>query len=254
MSIFNTFSKIPDILYNYKPWNDYTKQILTNHQLWFSYPDEFNDPYDCKPYIKDTKFRIPSDTQLGLPRKDVGVMHMPVSKGEIRISYNLQKQIGNTLLSSYMIYCFSKRNDNILLWSHYAEYHKGICLVFSPIEDSTCFNHGYDIYYSNKRHEYTLLENLEERNPLNTKYAGWQYEDEFRIIKTPTEVQHNNGSNLYSFKPEALSEIILGAKASEQTYSEVTQMCEEHQLKHVKFSKMQLADEELYKLIKVPLK
>lgn len=47
-------NKIPDVLYKYRPWNDYTKKILTDGELYFPSIGKLNDPFEGSiPYIFD---------------------------------------------------------------------------------------------------------------------------------------------------------------------------------------------------------
>ena len=38
-------------------------------------------------------------------------------------------------IEDYGIACFTTKNDNTLLWSHYADEHQGICLEFDFYEE-----------------------------------------------------------------------------------------------------------------------
>lgn len=253
MGKLDDFCKIPQTLCKYRAWNDFTKQILIKHQLYFSNPDDFNDPYDCKPVVEEVEFRFTPDAKVFFHNADGSLFaKSPIKEGNINIGYSLQKQIALQSWYSFRICSFTEIADNILMWSHYADYHKGLCLVFDTTKDPKCFGRGCGIIYSNKRPKYGLGQEVKLINPLTTKFIDWAYEQEFRIIKSPTEHQ-NNQSNLFAFKPEALTEIIFGAKAPLELYYEVRELCQENGLEHVRFSKMHIADEELYKLIKAPI-
>lgn len=245
--------KIPSVLYKYRSWNDYTKKILTDHQLYFSDPDDFNDPYECKPIVEKVDFQFTSDAKVFFHNADGSHIESPITNGKLSIGYNLQKQMVEQSWASFRISSFTEKADNILMWSHYADYHKGICLVFDTTKDPVCFANGCGIIYSNKRPICGLGQKVKTVNPLTTKFIDWQYEEEFRIIKNNSEIKKNHHSKLFDFNPEALIEIIFGAKAPLERYFEIRQICDENGLGHVKFSKMHLADVELYKLIKVPI-
>jgi hypothetical protein len=40
--------KIPEYVYKYRPFNQYSLRNLAGNSLWFSYVDEFNDPFESK--------------------------------------------------------------------------------------------------------------------------------------------------------------------------------------------------------------
>jgi hypothetical protein len=74
------------------------------------------------------------------------------------------------------VLCTSKNYKNPLLWSHYADRHRGICLGLEMD------NRGMDVQY---RADYLELPPrpipLEFMTTvLSTKYKDWQYEDEWR--------------------------------------------------------------------------
>lgn len=254
MGKLDDFCKIPKVLYKYRSWNDNTKKILMNHQLYFSNPEDFNDPYDCKPVVEEVDFRLSPETKIFFHKEDGSSIETPILNGKLSIGYKLQKQIAEQSWASFRICSFTEIEDNILMWSHYSDYHKGICLVFDTSKDSQCFAKGCGIIYSNKRPKYALGQDIDIINPLTTKFIDWQYEQEFRIIKAPTEHQANGFSNLFSFNPKALVEIIFGAKAPLDLFFEVKKICDKSGLGHIKYSKMHIADVESYHLIKTPLK
>lgn len=249
MENFNDLHNImPSVLYKYRAWDEYTKQILINHQLYFSDPNDFNDPFDCKPLVTDVQFRITPETKIFLDEDEI---HSS-SDGCLQLGYDLQKCISLGLLSSNRICCFSEIADSILMWSHYADYHKGLCLIFEPSKDTECFSKVQKILYSEKRPTYQLCQDKVNASALFTKYIDWKYEQEFRIIKSYTEYKKNK-SNLFSFKPAALTEIVFGAKTTQKEWDEVRKICAENGLEHVRYSCMHIADDEKYRLNKVPM-
>ena len=43
--------KPPKFLYRYFPINGSTESIFKDNELWFKNPNEFNDPFDCRPLL-----------------------------------------------------------------------------------------------------------------------------------------------------------------------------------------------------------
>ncbi len=41
----------PDVLYKYSKFDEYAEKNFTNNEIYFSSPDEFNDPFDSKPNL-----------------------------------------------------------------------------------------------------------------------------------------------------------------------------------------------------------
>ncbi len=47
MEIGVSTNRIPQFLYKYKS-QQYLKSLQVNNELWFSSPQDFNDPFDCQ--------------------------------------------------------------------------------------------------------------------------------------------------------------------------------------------------------------
>ena len=81
--------------------------------------------------------------------------------------------------------CFSRAWTNPLLWAHYADKHRGICLGFDlnvggDMARAVDYVEGRLPWQEPPTEEFTL-------NLLWTKFAGWQYEDEVRAFMTREE-------------------------------------------------------------------
>lgn len=50
--------KLPQLVYRMRPVNRFLFDSLINSQIWFSNPQDFNDPFDC-----DVNMRIQNSTQ-----------------------------------------------------------------------------------------------------------------------------------------------------------------------------------------------
>jgi hypothetical protein len=102
---------------------------------------------------------------------------------------------------------FSMKNDSTLMWSHYADNHRGACLMFSSQKWPAMRPSLYPITYRIKR----LSLKLDQKNfddgqlyqaVILTKDQQWCYEQEWRVLGK------SRGS--FSFPPEALVGIIFG--------------------------------------------
>jgi hypothetical protein len=94
--------------------------------------------------------------------------------------YKLEKA-----LTEIGVLCLSSSNDNMLMWSHYADKHKGFCLGFRMI--------GNDIFkvrpvdYDGKHIEIKIedfADNLDRyiKDVIFNKASNWVYEEEYRIV------------------------------------------------------------------------
>jgi hypothetical protein len=128
----------PQFINKYRAANDFTEKIITDNQLWFSNPLEFNDPYDyntpinTSTLIKDIKNWLEKKECVPSDRIDEYAL-------KVQNNPNIIKKNVEDAMKKLSICCFSTLEDCILQWSHYADYHKGICLKFDILEDTDFF-------------------------------------------------------------------------------------------------------------------
>ena len=134
-----------------------------------------------------------------------------LSNKKIRDQFeNMKSKIGRHI----GVLCFSRRYSNPVMWSHYAEKHKGLCIGFD-VPAPRCV----DVSYSGRR----LVKETEEvfekgqgssetlAKFLSTKYASWKYEDEVRCLVDLRQTVVDGGHHFCDFSPVLkLASIIVG--------------------------------------------
>lgn len=112
--------------------------------------------------------------------------------------------------------CFSSSWDNPVLWSHYADRHRGVALGFEVSDDLL-----FEVTYSNARFDVpvdTLTNQVkcdEEtlKNLLSTKFVDWKYENEWRFFFPLDDSIFDSGLYFEKFSDNLrLIDVILGAK------------------------------------------
>ena len=116
----------------------------------------------------------------------------------------------------------SEDPSNILLWSHYANSHMGLCLGFT--RSSPFFARAQEITYQDEYPQVDPFTDLKANAAalLTTKARVWEYERERRIFDLC-------GPGLREYPREALRLVILGCRLSDvdrQTVISWTQQCE----------------------------
>lgn len=106
----------------------------------------------------------------------------------------------------YGMLCFSRSWHSTVLWSHYSDKHRGMCLGFE-VDDQCIKAVTYVKERTDLRPPFTR-ETMERL--LFTKYYDWSYEEElrgwFRLEK-----RDSTGNYFYSFDDKVrLSEVIVG--------------------------------------------
>jgi len=100
--------------------------------------------------------------------------------------------------------CFSGAWANPVLWAHYSDKHRGMCLGFDVPDDVT-----QRIGYASERIPWRKPDEDFMSHILYTKFAGWAYEGEVRVYTERTE--EDNGLYFADFNEKLkLKEVIAG--------------------------------------------
>ena len=128
------------------------------------------------------------------------------------------KTVVKILSNGHGVLCFSESWRSTLMWAHYGDKHKGLCLGFE-IEDGS---HLTKIDYVSKRLPSRIdfskppLRGIDEEMLslcLNVKHSGWKYEKEHRLRVSLDD--HRDGIYYCSFNSiMELREVIIGARSS----------------------------------------
>ncbi len=157
----------------------YALSDLKNRRLKIATFDDLNDPFE-----------------LWLAKQE---------NRETRKSYRKWK---DEMSLTYGLLCFSKSWRNPLLWSNYADRHKGICLGFEASDEI-----GKNVEYIEKRKPLNFPPDSDlVTRTLFTKYKGWSYEQEWRVY---VRLEKRNLKSPHHYfrgfdKDLRLKEVILG--------------------------------------------
>ena len=130
-------------LYKYLAYDDGAKALIDNGTMKYSHYSEFNDPFDCV-----VSYDLKDSLDYYMSRKDLfkaagdKLNYSPSERiqNKRKLLRNVEKSIvngdfHNSILSNIGICCLSKVPDSILMWSHYANHHKGIVVEFNTYQD-----------------------------------------------------------------------------------------------------------------------
>lgn len=192
-------------LYTYMPidlLDERVKPVFEECKLWFSSPANFNDPFDCRIYPN-----IPSDDELAKYLATHAENASPddyniIREGIQKFGSGLAKQAIDDVMNKSGVKCFTPNNANILMWSHYTNSHKGICLEFDTLIDPEYFVYPINVIYSDEYPNLEFTDNRFVTEVLRTKSKDWQYEEEVRIYKKT--------SGYHKFNPNCLRSVTFG--------------------------------------------
>ncbi|MDQ6786886.1 MAG: DUF2971 domain-containing protein [Acidobacteriota bacterium] len=216
------------------------KLIVENGSIRFSQVEVLNDPFELAPSLDKFKSTIKNFVRNTQEFKD-NTKNMTFIEKEASIQRIVQPSIDEILKQTKesVVLSLTKTPDNPLMWSHYADSHKGVVIGFdydnyffhqTEHPQITC---SYDVNYSDVRPEFFDFVNFwnmnvsvdDYRNMLLTKSIEWKYEEEVRMFAHPTAAtnkkQGKDGFDIYlfDFPKECLKKIIFGSlmSASEKT-------------------------------------
>ncbi|MBN8688544.1 MAG: DUF2971 domain-containing protein [Chitinophagales bacterium] len=231
---------IPQPLYKYRTWNapndenKFGQRLLTHNQVYFASPDEFNDPFDgALPFRYKESEMTPDNIFRKLREMTIrSNPHLPESEIQ-QICYTRQSTgvfengqywkenypyFKNNINTRFGILSLSQKRDDILMWSHYADSHRGYCVGLDKVLlYERCQGVLGRVNYSDEFPEIGLF----DENPFSltilttTKSTKWEYEDEYRIVRIDGAKQVINLPN------EAILEIILGCNMPEADKVEI---------------------------------
>jgi hypothetical protein len=112
------------------------------------------------------------------------------------------------------VYCLSPDPCNTLMWSHYSQNHRRICLEFGA--RNTIFNGAQEVRYQRAYPSFLPHDQYTHHDMLLVKSDVWSYENELRLICPRfTDVKFHPllmDGNYLPFNPTDLKSAILGAR------------------------------------------
>jgi hypothetical protein len=217
----------PSKFYKYRKVDPFSLDAIENNYIWFPTPANLNDPFDCAtPYAlidpseEDYKaLRKDLETQY---RKDTGIRinlnesyftdNLANEKFKNKVNESFMEGINNALqiFRQKGVACFAQNVDNILMWSHYTDGHKGFCLEFDsqykPFSDrKKVIKVNYTKSFPLLNPIDVILKRILPSTPtlLVTKSKHWAYEKEWRLIK-------EKGDTRVPYDPIALTGVYFG--------------------------------------------
>lgn len=174
-----------------------------------------------------------------------------------RITPAVREKLCEGLGNKVAILSFGTVPDNVQMWSHYADEHRGIVLAFDERHpwfdrrrgDSDEFYHLRTVIYEAPKSD-TVLMTLDGTEVFLRKDPKWGYEMEVRML-APAEfadetVDHSdNAVHLFNVDPNAIVGVIFGARSSTQTRSEFASLkADDPRYKHLELSEAVLNEKD----------
>lgn len=274
------YQNMPEIFYKYRNVNNATLDAFRNDTLYFSAISLLNDPYECalmlpaakfkertysllfeklrfllKPlYVIPSKyfysesllvdkilegFKMPTEDQTRLEiTKIVKEANDDINKHRLGLEENLIK-IADEF---YRVCSFSEIMDSKLMWSHYADQHKGFCIGynFKEIDDDLRELMVPIIYCDNlldsTKSIFGTTNNSLIMNGISRKSVDWNYEREWRILITP-----KNKEKCQPQKVPVPKTVYLGSRISQENKMKIVEIAKS---KHIDVYQMKMRTDE----------
>lgn len=223
----------PDRVYKYRPFNNWTVDLLVSDHLFFADPSTFNDPLDSRPRLqadleaaelepvlhrlvlervskqmstaaKTIKYKGPrTQDHIALRSQReadrvIAETHYQAGNPDFEMADPLRWLLGceieRELLARYDkgVVSLAERADCPLMWSHYADQHRGLCIGYSvppdAIEDLRAVEYGGGRLIAASQVAAMLLDGdptaarAVDDAVLLRKAPDWKYEREWRLI------------------------------------------------------------------------
>jgi hypothetical protein len=218
---------------------DWLEEVFRDRKIYFPSPIQLNDPFECRPqiiyYRSASKIKAFFEGQANkrFPHFNRRLRREEERKAIKRFKSNQDQFIKasyDDFIQKTGLYCVSQINDDLLMWSHYSNGHRGVVLEFDATKENTLFWEALDVHYDK---EYPVVNIMEIGEPeeyrklLLVKFVQWGYEKEWRIIRTPGE----GGPRKYGFAPELLTGVIMGAVISPENRERILKWVKDYSTK-----------------------
>jgi len=258
---------------------------LVSKKMRFASPMVFNDPFELTPRIEKASDDLLLDrlmaehlvedyfqkvgSKKGLNREESSREYFAEEVPKRFLKHQnheywsgkakkLKLELLETFSKRFRLLSCSHRDDSILMWSHYADKHRGIVLEFEVdelISGLPLSTYAYEVRYRTSPPTMSALHDdlasfdAALNHVLSTKALEWSYEEEVRIkLLAPSHLASHEPHDK-PFTPSSIKRVIVGLNLSAKSneYRTVDQLADHPDYKHALFQRADL-DLNNYKL------
>lgn len=207
---------IPRYLYKYTSVKNCLRMI-NDGTVYFADYSTFNDPFECKSVIDTNNTReewMAFMIQNGVPIVEAGNLALQIASDPKRAEQEVQRCVLENQNSTGFL-CLTGKNDNLLMWAHYAQQHEGCCVKLDLLNDVDLFYRIKSVNYDNNYLRYNYLRNNGGAlDAICHKSADWAYEEEYRVLSF-------DYIGAKSMAPGTLKEVYLGCRMKDKEKTEI---------------------------------
>lgn len=264
--------------------------VLLNGRIRFTQASALNDPFelspyfeelvreeyvrqellkaklDLRPYLREAYDKYPDEIKAVMPFESMCVLlennpeivtnfyqqGMQFILNAIKeISPSLKDKMLHRLRTEIGILSLTEAPDNLLMWSHYADSHKGYLIEFEgehhffnqKRNPDDAFYHVRRVAYPTVKPIFKDLMDIGESNLLLIKEHSWKYEMEWRMM-VPLMFHEKTiepDIHLVPFPAAAVTGVVIGTHCSEFTRDLLTSLvATDERYRHVRIYQAQL--------------
>ena len=224
-------------------------RLLVTGHLYLATPSSLNDPFESE--FEFEKMEVLPD--IDFLKKIFLNKKVEVNKiNQDNFYPYLKELLKDRQEDEYGITCFSEVKDDILMWSYYADSHRGICLEFDKdkIVKSGVIR-AIDLKLENIKplSEVPKVKIIEDENGLSFeeedislwKFPHWSNEKEIRLhgnLSNYRNIKNGKVKRTIPFDKESLTGVYLGERISVEDEVLLAHLVNKHRdLQHIKWYK-----------------
>lgn len=241
-SFFISHSVFPRYFYKFNTGSQQAMEgFILQSTAYLASPQQFNDPFDLRAHL-ELRGSFADQVQYvarSMRRHQVGATNRPsdttaqaaalLRSGQYLMS--MQKAFDQAA-DAFGVACFAAAGESsrqsgprdILMWSHYAQEHQGICFQFHTRRSPGFFAQARRVSYAQDLVRINWADRGGRGDKVHAalfqKAKVWAHENEFRLA-LPERARTVEG-----FKEQALVGIVLGCRASAELGQSVVKHCQ----------------------------
>lgn len=193
-------------IYRYRAISTYTYDEIISGEVWHSKFSELNDPFEGF-YMNNS-----NDDAL------------------------------DSLIHSFALGCFSRVKDSLLMWAHYGDSHRGLCLEYE-VTDNDFRTTFMEVHYSDTVPKIDAIERYpadhhlagalkidiqKEGMVFTTKSKHWDYEEEVRSLRILEDPALKGEKSKF---PGQITSILFGLRTTERQITTIDKiLCQRPEL------------------------
>lgn len=230
----------PQKLYKYYRTNSFLFGLFKDKQLFCCDRRNLNDPHDGLYVFSDSLRQQWAENVIPYVRELLASNEIYNNMPNQLITYSANRQLTDKAFYDLLhengatlnVCSFTERPDNELMWAHYADNFKGVCLEFNFSDVPEINNVLSKVEYTNETPIINSMSYEELKRVMTIKRKAWEYESEWRLLL--------NDIVKVRFDPMNLKTVFFGTRTPKEVRTEIINLCKTNDLEHVDFQEIRV--------------